>query len=95
MTDALVARRFVVSGKVQGVFFRASTARMAEQLGLRGYARNLPDGRVEVLALGGAASLAALSGWLWQGPPRARVTEVTEQEEDVGRYPDTVDFRTG
>ena len=90
-----MARRYVISGKVQGVFFRASTARMAEQLGLRGYARNLPDGGVEVLALGGAASLAALTTWLQKGPPQATVTGVTEQDEDVGRYAALVEFRTG
>ena len=94
MTAVDVARRFVVSGQVQGVFFRASAARMAEQLALRGYARNLPDGRVEVLALGDAASLLKLAGWLRQGPTLARVTEVTEQNEDVARYADVVDFRT-
>lgn len=95
MTPVDVARRFVVSGKVQGVFFRASTARMAEQLGLRGYARNLPDGRVEVVALGDAASLVTLAGWLRQGPALAQVTDVTEQEEDAVRYADVIDFRTG
>jgi acylphosphatase len=95
MTDALAARRFVVSGKVQGVFFRASTVRIAGQLKLRGFARNLPDGRVEVLAVGDAASLEALTAWLQTGPPLARVTGVTGQDEDVGRYTDLVDFRTG
>lgn len=68
---------------------------MAEQLGLRGYARNLPDGCVEVLALGGAGSLATLAGWLRQGPPLARVTGVAEQEASVDCYTDLVDFRTG
>lgn len=95
MTAVVAARRFVVSGKVQGVFFRASTVRVAEQLKLRGFARNLPDGRVEVLALGDAASLEALAGWLWKGPPLARVTGVVGHDEDVGRYADVVDFRAG
>ncbi|MDP2324098.1 MAG: acylphosphatase [Gammaproteobacteria bacterium] len=95
MTDELAACRFVVSGKVQGVFFRASTARVAEQLGIRGFARNLPDGRVEVLALGDAVSLGALAAWLRQGPVLARVTDVAEQDEDAARYADMVDFRTG
>ena len=94
VTPGHSARRFVVSGKVQGVFFRASTARMAEQFGLRGYARNLPDGRVEVLALGDPASLVMLAGWLRQGPTLARVIDVIEQEEDVTLYADVVDFRT-
>uniref|UniRef100_A0A8J8AZH5 Acylphosphatase n=1 Tax=Coralloluteibacterium stylophorae TaxID=1776034 RepID=A0A8J8AZH5_9GAMM len=53
------AARFFVSGYVQGVFFRASTRDEAERLELRGYARNLEDGRVEVLAIGEAAALAA------------------------------------
>jgi acylphosphatase len=90
----LAARRFLVSGKVQGVFFRASTVWLAGQLGLRGFARNLPDGRVEVLALGDAGSLGTLAGWLRQGPPRALVTDVTEHEEDAARYADVRDFRT-
>jgi acylphosphatase len=95
VSDALAARRFVVSGKVQGVFFRASTARAAEQLGLRGHAHNLPDGRVEVLAVGSAAGLAALAAWLRQGPPRARVTEVVAEDLAVAQYAGLADFRTG
>jgi len=94
VTPVVAARRFLISGKVQGVFFRASTARTAEQLGLRGFARNLPDGRVEVLALGDARALASLAGWLRQGPPRAQVTDVSEQAEEPAQYADVVDFRT-
>ena len=94
MTARLVARRFVVSGKVQGVFFRATTARMAEQLGVRGWARNRADGSVEVLALGNAESLEALTAWLRKGPPLAQVNNVTEQEEDAARYADVRDFRS-
>ena len=67
------AARFLVRGKVQGVFFRASTRDRALQLGLRGYARNLSDGRVEVLAEGDARALDALERWLHVGPPRAKV----------------------
>lgn len=95
MNDQLAARRFVVSGKVQGVFFRASTVRVAEKLGLRGVARNLPDGRVDVLAVGDAKSLGRLGEWLRQGPALARVTGVTEQDEDVAQYADVANFRTG
>lgn len=95
MTAVVAARRFVVSGKVQGVFFRASTVRVAEQLKLRGFARNLPDGRVEVLALGDTAALEELAGWLRRGPPLASVTGVTGEDEEVGLYADVVDFRTG
>jgi len=58
------------------VFFRASTRLVALELGITGYARNLPDGRVEVLACGSEAALAQLKVWLQVGPPSARVTGV-------------------
>ncbi|WJW76130.1 acylphosphatase [Thiohalobacter sp. IOR34] len=70
------ALRCWVSGRVQGVFFRASTRDQARRLGLTGYARNLPDGRVEVVAVGEPAALERLRDWLWQGPPAARVEDV-------------------
>jgi acylphosphatase len=72
--------RFHVSGQVQGVFFRASTRREALKLGLRGYARNLSDGRVEVVACGSSEAVSALEDWLWQGPPAARVDDVARSE---------------
>ena len=65
-----------VRGRVQGVYFRASTAECALRLALSGYARNEPDGSVLVLAAGAAAALDELVEWLRQGPPMARVTEV-------------------
>lgn len=68
------AVRFHVSGKVQGVWFRASTREQALALGLRGYTCNLADGRVEVVALGDEAALTALEDWLRRGPPLADVT---------------------
>jgi acylphosphatase len=85
--------RFLVSGKVQGVFFRASTRDRARALGLRGSAVNLQDGRVEVVAAGGAHALDALAAWLHQGPPDARVERVEREAID----PDAVGpgFDTG
>ncbi len=77
------AARFLVSGRVQGVFYRASTREQALTLGLSGHARNLPDGRVEVLAIGSAASLETLERWLWQGPPAARVDSVLREDCDA------------
>ena len=76
------ATRFLVSGKVQRVSFRAATREQAGRFGLAGYARNLPDGRVEVLAHGSEEALAKLESWLWRGPPLARVdaVEATEAE---------------
>jgi acylphosphatase len=74
--------RCLVSGRVQGVWFRASTQEQARRLALTGYARNLPDGRVEVLACGDKAALEELKSWLWQGPPAARVDSVECSEVD-------------
>lgn len=72
----LISKRFLVSGRVQGVYFRASTRAKAEELGIRGHAKNLPDGSVEVLAVGSAEDVAELEKWLWRGPPAAHVTSV-------------------
>ncbi len=72
-TEALRCR---VTGRVQGVFFRASAERKARSLGIVGHARNLPDGSVEVLAVGTAGALSELRAWLAAGPPQARVTAV-------------------
>lgn len=72
--------RFLVSGVVQGVFFRASTAQRAHELGIGGFARNLPDGRVEVVASGNEQALAELQNWLHQGPPSARVEAIERTE---------------
>jgi acylphosphatase len=71
-----IARRCRVSGRVQGVFYRASTRARAQALGVTGHARNLPDGSVEVLVCGEPAAVEALCEWLWQGPPAAEVTGV-------------------
>ncbi len=78
------AARFLVGGKVQGVCFRASTREQALKLGLRGYAKNLPDGRVEVLAEGDERALDALERWLHVGPPMARVQTVERSDAEVG-----------
>lgn len=74
-----VAARFLVSGRVQGVSFRAFTQQRAQALGLHGHAHNLPDGRVEVVAEGEAAAVDALGEWLWQGSPASRVAGVVRE----------------
>ena len=74
--SGLTARRCFVSGRVQGVFFRASARQVATELGLSGYASNLADGRVEVLIVGEPPKVHQLIEWLHQGPPAARVTNV-------------------
>jgi len=87
-----VARLFTVKGRVQGVFFRASTRRVADSLGLTGYAINLPDGNVEVLACGDSRAVDELAAWLRSGPERARVDAVDRRDVEVA-VPDR--FTTG
>ncbi len=69
--------RFIVSGRVQGVFFRASARDQAQRLDLSGHAKNLADGSVEVIACGDVANIEALERWLQTGPAAARVESVS------------------
>lgn len=75
-------RLFTVKGRVQGVFFRDSTRQVAESLGLTGYAVNLPDGDVEILACGDTAALDQLEAWLHDGPRMAAVVEVVANDTE-------------
>jgi acylphosphatase len=81
------AIRCVVAGRVQGVYYRVATAEQANRLAIDGWCRNLPDGRVEVVAAGEPAAIAELARWLWTGPPAARVDAVQLEEwaSDVPR----------
>lgn len=79
----MAATRFLVRGRVQGVRFRIATRDEALRLGLRGHARNLADGSVEVLAAGEEVAIAALQRWLQHGPPLARVDEVVRCETEA------------
>jgi acylphosphatase len=74
------SRRYLVSGIVQGVGYRYFAMRMAQRLGLSGYARNLPDGRVEVYAVGSTASLAEFRKELERGPLGSSVAAVADEE---------------
>lgn len=65
-----------ITGRVQGVWFRGSTQQQALRLGLTGYAKNLADGSVEVVACGEAVAIVQLHEWLWQGPKGAAVVGV-------------------
>ena len=77
------ARRYFVSGNVQGVGYRYFTLRAAERLGLTGYARNLPDARVEAYAIGTQDQLAKLQSVLERGPWGATVSEVKEEHAAI------------
>lgn len=76
--------RFVVTGRVQGVYFRQSTRQQALQLGLDGWVRNRDDGAVEGIAMGSDDALAALREWLGRGPPAARVDALHWEPVDSG-----------
>lgn len=69
--------RCQIAGLVQGVWFRGSTRQQALRLGLTGYAKNLADGSVEVVACGEEGALRELQEWLWQGPSQAQVMSVS------------------
>ncbi len=78
----VIQRRLLVTGRVQGVGFRAAAAQAtATQAELRGWVRNLPDGRVEALACGPEASVLAFAAWCRPGPPTARVESLEVREE--------------
>jgi acylphosphatase len=82
-----IARRFVISGRVQGVGFRWFTKDAAVREGVTGWVRNLPDGRVEALVEGDAEAVTRVERHLHQGPPGARVQTVnTMTEEPSGAY---------
>lgn len=85
------AKRYLISGRVQGVAFRYYTERAARELGVNGFARNLPDGRVEALAQGDAAQLLAFYEAILKGPPSARVDSVEVRNEQTD--PQWTDFR--
>lgn len=76
-----------LEGKVQGVFFRDSTRQEAGKLGVTGWVRNLPDGRVEAVLEGEAKAVDELVSWARQGPPQARVDNMDVQvEEPAGEF---------
>jgi acylphosphatase len=89
MQSKKMCMRYFISGHVQGVWFRSSAQDEAKVLGLTGWARNLQDGRVEVLACGEQALLSQFNEWLCKGPELARVDDVQMEEsawEDLERF---------
>jgi len=79
----MVCKRCLIGGRVQGVYYRATAARRAHELGIRGFARNLPDGRVEVLACGDDAAVSSFVSWLWIGSSASKVTSVEVSDAAV------------
>ncbi len=72
--------QIIVSGRVQGVCFRASTQKTAKQLGIQGWVKNLPDGRVKIIACAEQAQIQQLLTWCQQGPILAKVTNIDVEE---------------
>jgi acylphosphatase len=85
-SEPMMARRYFVRGRVQGVGFRYFVERAAAQLQIAGFTRNLDDGRVEVYAVGTGSQLSELAGHLWKGPRWSDVRGVDEQEAAVLKY---------
>ena len=88
----MICRRSFVSGRVQGVFYRATCCTKGVSLGLTGYARNLVDGRVEVVACGEEAAVNGFVTWLWEGSPASRVTDVATEHADPAEGQRTISF---
>jgi acylphosphatase len=74
---------YLVSGRVHGVCFRMDTEQQAHMLGVTGWVRNLPDGRVEVMATANENTLNQFKQWLKRGPEMAKVLDLTEEEVDL------------
>ena len=79
----MICKKCLVGGRVQGVYYRATAARRAQDLAISGYARNLADGRVEVLACGQDEAVSAFVKWLWIGSSASRVTSVEVSDAAV------------
>ncbi len=83
---SVIAKRYFIRGRVQGVGYRYFAQRVATDLGVTGYTRNLDDGRVEVYAVGTPEQLSELAGRLWKGPRMADVRGVEESDAPVQQY---------
>jgi len=89
---ATIYKRFFVSGRVQGVFYRDSARNKAKLLGLQGWVRNLADGRVELLANGEVQAVETLEKWLEIGPEYAKVTNIEVIIESSAGLPETFEI---
>ena len=76
----------IVTGKVQGVFYRQSTKEKANELGIKGEVKNMPDENVHIIATGTKEQISKLAEWCWQGPPRAIVKNVIVQEAPLKEF---------
>jgi acylphosphatase len=91
----MICKRCLVGGRVQGVFYRATVAQHARELGIAGHAINLPDGRVEVIACGEPQVVQTFIGFLWTGSSASRVTTVDVTDVPLEGAQRPTGFRTG
>ena len=91
----MIGKKCFVGGRIQGVFYRATVAQRARELGISGYAKNLPDGRVEVLAFGDAEVVQAFVEWLWIGSSASKVTTVDASDVTLHPHEHPKGFSTG
>jgi len=84
-TSGKIAKKFLIKGRVQGVGYRYFADRVASELGICGYVKNLWDGNVEVCAIGDAVAMDELKRQLAEGPRSARVTSIDESDEPVDK----------
>ncbi|MDH5602055.1 MAG: acylphosphatase [Gammaproteobacteria bacterium] len=90
----MICKRCFVSGRVQGVFYRETTRQQAEKNQLTGYAKNLPDGRVEVVICGSEKSVDTLVEWLWTGSDYSSVSDVDCKEIELNEFAQSKTFVT-
>lgn len=88
----MIGKRCLVGGRVQGVYYRATAARRARELGIHGHARNLADGRVEVVAYGEDESVNVFVKWLWIGSSASKVTSVEVSDAAIDALPAPAGF---
>jgi len=91
----VVSKKCLVGGRVQGVYYRATIAHRARELGVAGHAINLPDGRVEVFAVGTADVVQTLIDFLWKGSSASHVTSVDVSDVPMDASQRPAGFRTG
>ena len=80
--------RILIAGKVQGVFYRATAKKVADELGVAGWVKNTPDDNVVAVVTGTGAQLEKFVAWCKQGPPRAKVTDVIVEEQEETEFDD-------
>ncbi len=93
MTSGNITKHYFISGRVQGVGFRAFTQRIAEESKLNGWVRNLPDGRVEALVKGATPAVQSFEALLRRGPHHGEITQVEVRDGDAESIPNQFEIR--